>query len=52
MLDSKSGQKDEIRNLHRNLKIQNNLIVDENMRLKTRLQSMATEMQRNEMQME
>ena len=38
--------------MNRNLKVQFNLVQDENLRLKTRLQTMAIELQKNEKDME
>lgn len=42
----------DLKNVNRNLKVKNNLIQDENMRLKTRLQTMTIEQQENERTME
>lgn len=47
-----NSERDEIKNQHRNLKVQFNLIADENIRLKTRIQSMAIELQKAEKTME
>ena len=44
----KLAEREELKNLHRNLKVQLNMMQDENLRLKTRLQAMATELQRKE----
>lgn len=44
--------KEEFQSVHRNLKVKYNLIQDENMRLKTRLQNLTLELQRQEREME
>jgi len=41
-----------MKSVHRNLKVQFNLAQDENMRLRTRIQAMALEFQKNEKEME
>lgn len=41
-----------MKSVHRNLKVQFNLAQDENMRLKTRIQAMALEFQKNEKERE
>lgn len=47
-----SGVVVDMKNINRNLKVQYNLVQDENLRLKTRLQTMALELQKNEKDME
>ena len=41
-----------MKSVHRNLKVQYNLAQDENMRLRTRIQAMALEFQKNEKERE
>jgi hypothetical protein len=48
----KLQEREELKNLHRNLKIQFNITTDENTRLRTRLSSLAMDLQKKEKEME
>jgi len=48
----KQVEREELKNLHRNLKISFNITQDENVRLRTRLQALALDMQKKERECE
>jgi len=48
----KMQEREELKNIHRNLKIQFNITTDENTRLRTRLSALAMELQKKEKELE
>ena len=50
--DKKAAERDDIRALHRNLKVELNIYQDENLRLKTKVQSITLELQKYEREVE
>lgn len=51
-MQQKLQDSEQLKNVHRNLKIQFNITQDENVRLRTRLQALASDLQRKEKDME
>jgi hypothetical protein len=50
--ESKLHYREELKGLHRNLKITFNITADENVRLRTRLQAMETDLQKRDKELE
>lgn len=50
--ESKLHYRDELKRIHRNLKVTYNITADENTRLRTRLQAMETDLQKREKELE